>query len=66
MLLEENTHAGMSLKEAQRATRIELGVIAQVKERVREKRIGTWLRTVTSDCRYVFDNSASIPASASW
>ena len=52
MLTEENIRAGLSPKEAQRAARIELGGIEQVKEQVREERIGNWLRSVISDCRY--------------
>jgi macrolide transport system ATP-binding/permease protein len=51
MLIEENIRAGMPPKEAQRAARIELGGIEQVKEQVREKRIGNWLHSVMSDCR---------------
>src|SRR5437762_3136302 len=35
----------MSPKEAQRAARIELGGIEQVKEQVREERIGNWLHS---------------------
>jgi putative ABC transport system permease protein len=52
MLVEENIRAGMSPKEAQRTARIELGGIEQVKDHVREERIGNWLHTVISDCRY--------------
>jgi hypothetical protein len=52
LLVEENIRAGMSLKDAQRAARIELGGIEQVKEQVREERVGNWLRSVISDCRY--------------
>ena len=52
MLTEENFRSGMSLQKAQRAARIELGGIEQVKERVREERIGNWLHSVISDCRY--------------
>ena len=52
MLIEENIRAGMSPKEAQRAARIELGGIEQVKEQVREERLGNWSRSVLSDCRY--------------
>jgi len=44
--------AGMAPKEAQRAARIELGGIEQVKEQIREERIGNWLHSVISDCRY--------------
>jgi len=52
MLTEENIRAGMSPKEAQRAARIEFGGIEQVKEQVREERIGNWLQSVISDCHY--------------
>jgi predicted permease len=52
ILIEENIRGGLPPKEAQRAARIELGGIEQVKEQVREKRIGNWLRSVLSDCRY--------------
>src|SRR5271167_2988674 len=52
LLIEENIRAGMSPKEAQRAARIELGGIEQVKEQVREKRLGNWIPSVFSDCRY--------------
>ena len=52
MLIAENIRAGMSPNEAQRAARIELGGIEQVKEQVREKRPGNWLHSVISDCRY--------------
>lgn len=52
LLTEENIRAGMPPKEAQRAARIELGGIEQVKEQVRERRIGNWLHSVISDCRY--------------
>jgi hypothetical protein len=52
MLAEEYIRAGMPPAEAQRAARIELGGIEQVKEQVREQRLGNWLRCVVSDCRY--------------
>src|SRR5712691_10887848 len=52
MLIEENIRAGMKPKDALRAARMELGGIEQVKEQVREERIGNWLRSVISDCRY--------------
>jgi predicted permease len=52
MLTEENIRAGMLPEDAQRAARIELGGIEQVKEQVREERIGNWLHSVLSDCRY--------------
>jgi putative ABC transport system permease protein len=52
ILTEENIRAGMSPKEAQRAARMELGGIEQVKEQVREQRLGSWLHSVISDSRY--------------
>jgi putative ABC transport system permease protein len=52
MLTEENIRAGMSLSEAQRATRIELGGIEQLKEQVREERLGNFFHSVLSDCRF--------------
>src|SRR5258708_8873700 len=52
LLVEENLRAGMPAKEAQRAARIELGGIEQVKEQVREIHIGNWLHSIISDCRY--------------
>jgi len=52
LLTAENIRAGMPPHEAQRAARIELGGIEQVKEQVREQRLGNWLHSVLSDCRY--------------
>ena len=52
LLIEENIRAGMPREEARRAARIELGGCEQVKEQVREIRLGNWLHSVASDCRY--------------
>ena len=52
LLTDENIRAGMPPAEAQRAARIELGGIEQVKEHVREARVGNWIHSVISDCRY--------------
>ena len=52
MLTEENIRAGMPPADAQRTARIELGGIEQVKELVREKRIGNWHYSIISDCRF--------------
>ena len=52
MLIDENIRAGMPPKEAARAARMELGGSEQVKEQVREIRMGNWIRSVASDCRY--------------
>ena len=52
LLAHENLRAGMSPEEAQRAARIELGGLEQVKEQVREQRLGNWLQSVYADCRF--------------
>jgi putative ABC transport system permease protein len=52
MLAEEKIAAGMKPEEARRVARIEFGGIQQVKEQVREERVGHWLRSVMPDCRY--------------
>jgi putative ABC transport system permease protein len=52
LLKEEYTRRGMAQDEAERAARLELGGIEQVKEQVREQRVGNYLRSVYSDCRY--------------
>ena len=62
MLIEEKLRAGMPAAEAQRAARIELGGAEQVKEEVREKRLGNWLHSVLSDCRYAVRQLRRTPA----
>ena len=52
MLTEENIHRGMSPQQARRTAHIEVGGVEQLKEQVREERIGGWLRSVIADCRY--------------
>ena len=52
LLTDQNMREGMSLKEAERLARLELGGIEQVKEQVRDARFGNWLHSVFSDCRY--------------
>jgi putative ABC transport system permease protein len=52
MLTEENVRSGMSRAEAERTARMELGGVEQVKEQVRETRIGNWLRSVLNDCQF--------------
>src|SRR5437762_1047358 len=51
-LTEADNRGGMPAKEAQRAARIELGGIEQMKEQVRDVQTANWLRSVVSDCRY--------------
>jgi len=52
MLVDENLRTGMAPEEARRAARIELGGIEQVREQVREQRLGHWLHSALSDCRF--------------
>jgi hypothetical protein len=54
MAADEKIRAGMRPEEARRAVRVELGGVEQVKERVREERLGAWVYSVQSDCRYAF------------
>ncbi len=63
LLTEENIRAGMSPGEAERAARIELGGIEQVKEQVREQGLGNWFHSVVSDCRYGFRQLRKNPGS---
>ena len=52
MLVDENIRAGMGPREAERAGRMELGGAEQVKEQVREERLGHSLHSTMSDCRF--------------
>lgn len=52
LLMDEKIRAGMSPHEAQRAARIELGGAEQVKQQVREKRLGDSLHSWINDCRF--------------
>lgn len=52
LLIDENIRAGMAAKEAERAARMELGGIEQVKEQVREAHVGNWLDSVLADLRF--------------
>jgi len=51
-LTEEKREAGMGADEAQRAARIELGGMYQVKEEVRQVRTGQMLEELLQDLRY--------------
>ena len=48
----DNIASGMSPEDARRAARLELGGIDQVKERVRQARVGAWLDTLLQDIRF--------------
>ena len=52
ILAQEKIREGMTLEEARRAARLELGGIEQVKEDVREIRAGAWLDSLLRDLRF--------------
>lgn len=52
MLAEEKIRSGMGPAQACREARLELGGVEQVKERVRERRLGFALDTLLQDVRY--------------
>jgi len=52
MLTEEKVRAGMNRERARREARIELGGVEQVKEKVRERRLGASIATLFQDGRY--------------
>ena len=52
MLVDEKIRAGMTPADARRAAAIELGGIEQVKERVRDVRVGAFLDSFLQDLRY--------------
>src|SRR6185503_17095534 len=61
MLADEKMQAGMSPEEARRAAFIELGGVEQVKQQVREVRIGVFLDTFWQDLRYGFRTLTKSP-----
>jgi len=65
MLVEQNLQAGMTPGEAQRAALIELGGVEQLKEQVREQRLGNWLHSILSDCRFALRQFRKSPGFAS-
>ncbi|HKQ93605.1 MAG TPA: ABC transporter permease, partial [Blastocatellia bacterium] len=52
MLIEQKINAGLNPEEARRAALIELGGKEQIKEQVREARVGHQLETLWQDLRY--------------
>jgi predicted permease len=52
LLIEEKIRAGMLSSEAQRAARIELGGVEQVKIHVRDSRTGAFLDSLVQDVRF--------------
>jgi putative ABC transport system permease protein len=62
MLTEQNLRAGMPPDVAQRSARIELGGVEQVKEQVRDERVGNWFPSVVADCRFALRQLRKSPA----
>jgi predicted permease len=52
ILADEKARSGIPRTEAERAARIELGGIEQVKEQVRASRTGAWFDALAADLRY--------------
>src|ERR1700733_5507971 len=52
MLADEKIESGVAPAEARRAANIEFGGVEQVKEQVRDERLGNWLHSVLMDLRY--------------
>ena len=52
LLTDEKIRSGLPRDVAERAARLELGGLERVKEQVRDQRLGHWLHSVLSDCRY--------------
>ena len=52
MLTDEKIKAGMTPAEARRRAHLELGGTEQVKEKVRDVRVGAWLETLRQDLRF--------------
>src|SRR5215469_10292781 len=52
LLIDENLRAGMSPQEAERSARMELGGAEQVKQQVRERRLGESLHSWIADFRF--------------
>jgi hypothetical protein len=54
MLIKEKLLQGLSAEQARRAARLEVGGVEQVKEGVRDIRLGSTIGTLLQDIRYAF------------
>ena len=60
-LTEEKIAAGLAPERARREALLEVGGVEQVKERVRDVRVGIWLDTVWQDVRYALRGFRKAP-----
>jgi predicted permease len=65
LLIEEKVAQGMSCDDARRAARLEVGRVDQVKEHVRDVRLGAWLDALRQDVRFGVRTLIRRPALAS-
>ena len=64
MLIKEKIRQGLSVEQARRAARLEVGGVEQVKEGVRDIRIGSTIETLIQDIRYGFRTLRNHPGFA--
>jgi len=64
LLIAENIRAGKPPREAERAARIELGGVEQVKEQVRESRTGAFFDSLSEDLRFALRQMRRSPGFA--
>ena len=62
LMIDKNIRAGMKPEEARRAALLDLGGLEQVKEQVRDARVGNWVQSVMSDFRYALRQVHRNPA----